>query len=50
MEHMSNLGELGGAILATGAVTGELLGEPSAALRAALADAPVRLFTPFASM
>ena len=30
--------------------SGELLGEPSAELRAKLADSPVRLFTPFQSM
>ena len=46
-EHAANLGELGQAILATGLVSSELLGEPGAELRAALADSPVRLFTPF---
>ena len=50
IEHSANLGELGEAILATGSVSGELLGEPSAELRAKLADGPVRLFTPFLSM
>lgn len=49
-EHAANLGELGQAILATGLVSSELLGEPGAELRAALADSPVRLFTPFLSM
>jgi len=48
-EHAANLGELGQAILATGLVSSELLGEPGAELRAALADSPVRLFTPFLS-
>jgi hypothetical protein len=39
------------AILATGTVTGELLGEPSAELRARLAGSEVpRLFTPYLSM
>jgi hypothetical protein len=38
------------AIVATGSVSGELLGEPSVELRANLADGPVRLFTPFQSM
>jgi hypothetical protein len=38
------------AILATSFVSGELLGEPSAELRANLADSPVRLFTPYLSM
>jgi hypothetical protein len=50
VEHLANLGNLGEAILATGSVSGELLGEPSAELRANLADSPVRLFTPFLSM
>jgi hypothetical protein len=34
------------AILATGTCYGELLGEPSAEIRANLADCPVQLFTP----
>ena len=50
IEHAAHLGDLNGAILATGFVTGELLGEPSAELRASLADDPVRLFTPYLSM
>jgi len=50
IEHFANLGEIGEAILATGSVSGELLGEPSEELRAELADSPVRLFTPFLSM
>jgi quinol monooxygenase YgiN len=50
IEHTANLGDMMEAILATGSVSGELLGEPSAALRANLADSPVRLFTPFLSM
>jgi quinol monooxygenase YgiN len=50
IEHATNLGEIGQAIPATGLVSSELLGEPSAELRAKLADAPVRLFTPFLSM
>ena len=50
IEHTTNLGDVGEAILATGSVAGELLGEPSAELRAKLADSPVRLFTPFLSM
>jgi quinol monooxygenase YgiN len=45
VEHLTNLGDLGEAILATGSVSGELLGEPSAELRANLAGSPVRLFT-----
>lgn len=50
MEHMSNLGALGDLILATGEVTGELLGQPSTELRTGLAGGPVRLYAPFASM
>lgn len=50
IEHAANLGDLMEASLATGSVTGELLGEASAQLRANLADSPVRCFTPFQSM
>lgn len=50
IEHTANLGDIGEATLATGSVSGELLGEPSEELRAKLADSPVRLFTPFLSM
>jgi hypothetical protein len=49
-EHAAHLGELGRAILATGWVSGELLGEPSAELRAQMAGSGVRLFTPYQSM
>jgi quinol monooxygenase YgiN len=50
IEHAAHLGDLSEAILATGFVSGELLGEPSADLRARMADDPVRLFTPYLSM
>ena len=49
IEHAANLGELAEAILATGLASTELLGEPSADLRAKLAGGPVRLLTPFLS-
>src|SRR3979411_1796874 len=49
IEHTAHLGDIGAAILATGSVSGELLGEPSAELRERLANSPVRLFTPFLS-
>jgi len=49
IEHTAHLGDIGEAILATGSVSGELLGEPSDELRAKLAGSPVRLFTPFLS-
>ena len=50
IEHGVHLGDMMEAVLATGSVSGELLGDPSADLRAKLADGPVRLFTPFMSM
>jgi len=50
IQHAANLGGLMEAVLATGSVSGELLGEPGAELRANLADGSVRLFTPFLSM
>ena len=50
IEHLANLGDLAEAMLATASVSGEVLGEPSAELKASLADAPVRLFTPFLSL
>lgn len=50
IEHSAHIGDLMGAIVATGSVSGELLGEPSAELRANLADSPVRLFTPYQSL
>jgi hypothetical protein len=45
-----HLGDLNAAIVATGFVWGVLLGEPSAELRAKMADSEVRLFTPYQSM
>jgi quinol monooxygenase YgiN len=51
MQHAANIGNLMEKIPATaGSVSGELLGEPSAELKASLADGPVRLFTPFISL
>jgi quinol monooxygenase YgiN len=51
VEHGVNLGEeLMAAVLATGSVSGEVLGEPSPELRAALAGSPVRIFAPFLSL
>jgi quinol monooxygenase YgiN len=50
MEHTAHLGDIGEAILATGSVSGELLGEPSGELKAKLEGSPVRLFTRFLSM
>ncbi|MFV2113740.1 putative quinol monooxygenase [Micromonospora sp. LOL_025] len=50
IEHTAHVADLMQAILATGSVSGELLGEPSAELRAKLDGSGVRLFTPFQSM
>ncbi|HEY3723824.1 MAG TPA: antibiotic biosynthesis monooxygenase [Acidimicrobiia bacterium] len=50
LEHAAHLGDLSEAVLATGSVTGELLGEPSSELRRNLAGGPVALFTPYLSM
>ena len=52
IEHAANLSDLFGPILATVSVVhGELLGEPSAELRANLAEMEVpELFTPYESM
>jgi quinol monooxygenase YgiN len=50
IQHATHLGDLSGAILATGSVSGVLIGEPTAELRAILADGPVRLFAPYLSM
>jgi quinol monooxygenase YgiN len=52
IEHAANLGHLFPAVLATVSVVhGELLGEPSAELRAKLAGSEVPvLFTPYRSM
>jgi quinol monooxygenase YgiN len=49
IEHGANLGDLSAAIFATGTFVGEVLGEPSAELRASLADGPVRIFKPYLS-
>ena len=49
-EHAAHLGDLSEAILATGFVSGELLGEPSADLRAKMADTAILLYTPYLSM
>jgi hypothetical protein len=50
IEHAAHLGDLGEAIFATGWVSGELLGDPSAELKAMMAGSGVRLFTPYQSM
>jgi len=50
IEHAEHLGALMGATIATGSVSGELLGEPSAELRARLDEAGVRVFTLYQSL
>ena len=50
IQHGANLAHLMEAILATGACYGELLGEPSAEIRANLKGGPVQLFTPYQLM
>ena len=51
IQHGENLAHLMDAIVATGSVRGELLGDPSAELRARIADGgPVQLFTPWSRM
>lgn len=51
MEHNAHVAHLVAhlmeAILATGSVSGELLGTPSPEFRAKMADTEVRLFTPY---
>ena len=51
IEHGANNAHLVEAILATGSISGELLGEPSAEIKANLSGSgPPQLFTPFLSM
>jgi hypothetical protein len=50
MEHAAHVGDLMAQIFATGSGTSVMLGEPSAAIRARMADGGVRLFTPFLSL
>ena len=50
IEHVAHVGDLMKAIVATASLSGEVLGEPSAELRANLAGSGVGLFTPYQSM
>lgn len=51
VQHGENLAHLMDAIIATGSVSGELLGDPSPEIRANIADdGPVQLFTPWSRM
>jgi quinol monooxygenase YgiN len=50
IEHGEHVADISEAILTTGSVSGELLGEPTAELRAKVGDGPPSVFTPFLSM
>lgn len=50
IEHGENLADLMEAILSTGSISGELLGEPSTELKAKLTDDQPQLFTPYQLM
>ena len=50
IEHAAHIGDLMNAVIATGSVEGELLGEPSAELRARLAGSGVGVFTLYQSL
>jgi hypothetical protein len=50
IERGANQGDLAAGIFATGSFVGEVLGKPSAKLKASLADAPVRVLKPYLSM
>jgi quinol monooxygenase YgiN len=50
IEHGGHMAEITAQVLKTGTVEGEVLGEPNAALAAALADSPVRTFRPLLSL
>ena len=51
MEHAEHLGdELTAAVMATGTVVGELLGDPTPELRARIVHSDVALFTPWLSI
>lgn len=50
IEHGANMSEISPAVLATGTVEGELLGEPSEELRAKLTGPEPEQFTPWISL
>ena len=50
IEHSEHFGDLGQALVRAGWVSGELVGEPSAELKAMMASSGIRLFTPFLSL
>jgi len=50
IEHATHLGDINQAIIATGTVSGALLGEPSTELRAMMVGGEVSLFALYQSM
>jgi quinol monooxygenase YgiN len=50
IEHATHIGAINDDIIATGSVSGALLGEPSTELRATMAGGEVSLFTLYQSM
>jgi quinol monooxygenase YgiN len=50
LEHGANMAEISAAVLTTGTVEGELLGEPNEELRAKLTGPEPELFTPWRSL
>ena len=50
IEHAEHFGDLGQALFRAGWVSGELIGEPSAELKAMMASSGIRVFTPFLSL
>ena len=50
IEHGANMAEISAAVLQTGLVEGELLGEPNAELRAKLTGPEPQLFTPWITL
>jgi quinol monooxygenase YgiN len=50
MEHAAHVGDVMSRIFATVSGTSEMLGDPSAEVRALVAGGEVRLFTPFLSL
>ena len=50
IEHSEHFGDLGQALVRAGWVSGELVGEPSAELKAMMASSGIRVFTPFLSL
>ena len=50
IEHGEHIAPLMDAIVATGDVHGELLGEPGVEIRGRIVGSPVQLFTPYLSM